>query len=422
MGANESKVLSEVVFYNGKRHNVSFYQVAVMRNTDSSQKNIYIDIDEGNLFYLLSGEDQRKVYIPLEKIDPMIQSVDWNTSALFYSKEYDISFAGLEKFHPFDSHKWGRVIAFLKEKGYVSYNPVHKEISDEQLLLVHTPDYLASLQDGEILAAITEILPVVAIPKDLRNEFLLKKLRTQVMGTVMAAHYAMIRGVGINIGGGFHHCSSCQGGGFCAFADISLGIKILRKMYPDMKVAIIDLDAHQGNGHAMDKMNGILGDPNNTIILDIYNSQIYPKDSDAKRGIDIDCCIESGASNNMYLSELAFGLRRMYDLSILQWNKLPDLVIYNAGTDVLEGDILGNLSLTLEGVIKRDQMVFDACRGANWHQGEQNSLKPENPQQTLVPVCMLTSGGYQSNNADCIAQSLLNLNKIYNCLCLKTHN
>lgn len=418
MGAEQSRVLSENilsenVFFNGKRHNVFFYQVAVMRDTVSSQKNIYIDIDLGTLFYLVSGEDQRKVYIPLKNNDPIIESIDWITSPLFYSKEYDISFAGLEKLHPFDSHKWGRVISFLKEKGFVSYNTVHREISDKQLLFVHTQEYLDSLQDGATLAEITEIPHVVAIPKPLRESFLLKKLRFQVMGTLMAAHYAMLRGIGINIGGGFHHCSSCQGGGFCAFADISLAIKILRKMYPELKVVIIDLDAHQGNGHARDKTNRIYGDPENTIILDIYNSQIFPQDSFAKDGIDIDCPLDPYTTDDSYLKELLYGLRRVYDDSTSRWKQLPDLVIYNAGTDVLEGDNLGCLSLTPEGVFKRDKMVFDACRRGIWHQGEQEILKPKNPQQTLVPLCMVTSGGYQPNNANIIAESILNLNEVY---------
>ena len=97
----------------------------------------------------------------------------------------------------------------------------------------------------------------------------------------------MERGWAINLGGGFHHCCAEKGGGFCAYADITLAIRFLQRLLPDSapathqvarKAMIIDLDAHQGNGHERDFMND-----KSVYILDIYNRGIYPHDGFAKR-------------------------------------------------------------------------------------------------------------------------------------------
>ena len=93
-----------------------------------------------------------------------------------------------------------------------------------------------------------------------------------------AAKLAMERGWAINIGGGFHHCSADHGGGFCAYADITLAIKFLFGRFESVKRAmIIDLDAHQGNGHERD----FVGD-DRVYIMDVYNRGIYPHDGYAK--------------------------------------------------------------------------------------------------------------------------------------------
>lgn len=99
------------------------------------------------------------------------------------------------------------------------------------------------------------------------------------MFAFQAAKLALERGWSINIGGGFHHCSSARGGGFCAYADISLGIMFLRKMKLIKKAMIVDLDAHQGNGHERDFINM----QKDVYILDVYNREIYPHDGYAKR-------------------------------------------------------------------------------------------------------------------------------------------
>ncbi len=181
--------------------------------------------------------------------------------------------------------------------------------------------------------------------------------------------------------GGYHHASSNQYGGFCALADITLLIKELRRHHPKIKkVLIVDLDAHQGNGHENDFMN----DPD-VFILDMYNNAAYPHDIVARMRIDCDVGVSPLTEDKPYLSLLEEALQVSFEKA------QPDIVVYVAGTDVLTGDPLGQLALTEKGVLKRDQLVFKEALTRK------------------VPIVMLLSGGYQQINAKVIASSIQNL-------------
>ncbi|XP_030615279.1 histone deacetylase 11 isoform X1 [Delphinapterus leucas] len=239
----------------------------------------------------------------------------------------------------------------------------------------------ASSEWSFAVATITEIPPVIFLPNFLVQRKVLKPLRTQTGGTIMAGKLAVERGWAINIGGGFHHCSSDRGGGFCAYADITLAIKFLFERVEGVsRATIVDLDAHQGNGHERDFM----GDKR-VYIMDVYNRHIYPGDRFAKQAIRRKVELEWGTEDDDYLRKVERNLERA-----LQEHQ-PDVVVYNAGTDVLEGDRLGGLSISPQGVVKRDELVFRLVRG---HQ---------------VPILMVTSGGYQKRTARIIADSILNL-------------
>ncbi|XP_077846053.1 histone deacetylase 11 isoform X12 [Macaca mulatta] len=200
---------------------------------------------------------------------------------IVYSPRYNITFMGLEKLHPFDAGKWGKVINFLKEEKLLSDSMLveAREASEEDLLVVHTRRYLNELKWSFAVATITEIPPVIFLPNFLVQRKVLRPLRTQTGGTIMAGKLAVERGWAINVGGGFHHCSSDRGGGFCAYADITLAIKFLFERVEGIsRATIIDLDAHQGNGHERDFM-----DDKRVYIMDVYNRHIYPGDRFAKR-------------------------------------------------------------------------------------------------------------------------------------------
>jgi len=210
----------------------------------------------------------------------------------------------------------------------------------------------------------------------------------QTAGTILAGRIALVKGWCINLGGGFHHCSSDSGSGFCPFADITLGIQHLRKDFPERvkKVMIVDLDAHQGNGHERDFM----GDKD-VFIMDMYNPHIFPGDSFAKKGISrrIECTYPINRDVD-YLATLKDNLANV----VSEFN--PDIIFYNGGTDCMKGDPLGAMNISPGGIIKRDEIVFTTARTHN------------------CPIVMVLSGGYQMTNADVIADSLINLNNKIN--------
>uniref|UniRef100_A0A2P2MIQ7 histone deacetylase n=2 Tax=rosids TaxID=71275 RepID=A0A2P2MIQ7_RHIMU len=306
---------------------------------------------------------------------------------VIYSSNYDIAFLGIEKLHPFDSSKWGRVCQFLITDAVLERNSIiePQEASKDDLLVVHSESYLSSLKSSINVAMIIEVPPVAVFPNCIVQKKLLYPFRKQVGGTILAAKLAKERGWAINVGGGFHHCSSDKGGGFCAYADISLCIHYAFVRLGISRVMIIDLDAHQGNGHEMDFSND-----RRVYILDMYNPGIYPFDYAARRYIDQKVEVVSGTTTVEYLKKLDEAL----EVAGQRFN--PELVIYNAGTDILNGDCLGRLKVKPDGVINRDEKVFKFARERN------------------IPVVMLTSGGYMKSSARVIADSIANLSK--NCL------
>lgn len=303
---------------------------------------------------------------------------------LIYSSSYDIAFLGIEKLHPFDSSKWGRICRFLISDGVLEKLCVVEplEASKEDLLVVHSELYLNSLKSSSNVSIIIEVPPVALLPNCLVQQKVLQPFRKQVGGTILAAKLAKERGWAINVGGGFHHCCGDKGGGFCAYADISLCIHFAFTRLNISRVMIIDLDAHQGNGHEMDFAND-----RRVYILDMYNPGIYPFDLEARRYIDQMVEVVSGTTTQEYLNKLDIALEAAGR------NLDPELVVYNAGTDVLDGDPLGMLKISPDGVISRDEKVFRFARERN------------------IPLVMLTSGGYMKSSARVIADSIINLSK-----------
>ncbi|KAF5748313.1 histone deacetylase 2 isoform X1 [Tripterygium wilfordii] len=303
---------------------------------------------------------------------------------VIYSSVYDISFLGIEKMHPFDSSKWGRICQFLISEGALDKNSVVEplEASKDDLLVVHSESYLNSLKGSQNVAMIIEVPPVALFPNCILQKKVLYPFRMQVGGTILAAKLAKERGWAINVGGGFHHCSAEKGGGFCAYADISLCIHYAFVRLNISRVMIIDLDAHQGNGHEMDFF-----DDRRVYTLDMYNPGIYPFDFEARRYIDQRVEVASGTTTNEYLSKLDEAL----EIAGHTFN--PELVIYNAGTDILDGDPLGRLKISPDGITSRDEKVFRFARERN------------------TPLVMLTSGGYMKSSARVIADSIANLSQ-----------
>lgn len=309
--------------------------------------------------------------------------IDDDQIPIVYRPEYNISLFGMEKLHPFDAGKWGNVIKCLDKKKVLDNVKIvsPEEAHNEDLKLVHTQGYIRSLKWSYNVARITEVPPVVLLPNCILQERVLRPFRYQTGGTAVAGKLAMERGWAINIGGGFHHCSSKKGGGFCAYADITLAIHLILQNYTSIqRIMIIDLDAHQGNGHERDFLGR-----RDVYILDVYNKHIYPRDEFAKQAISRKVELFAFTEDEEYLQKI----NTHVEGALNEFN--PQLVVYNAGTDIMIGDSLGLLSITKKGIIERDEIVWRKVR------------------ERGIPIMMVTSGGYQRSTAAVIADSIINL-------------
>jgi histone deacetylase 11 len=190
----------------------------------------------------------------------------------------------------------------------------------------------------------------------------------------------MDKGWAINLSGGYHHAKKNSGEGFCYFSDVALAIYHLWEKDSTLKILFIDLDAHQGNGIAT-----IFAEDHRIYIFDLYNNDIYPNDLMAKKYIDFDFPIHSYTSDSIYLQIIIQELPKIMD------QVKPDFIIYNAGTDILEGDPLGVLDISTEGIIKRDEIVF------------------QNAMERRIPILMVLSGGYTNRSGYIIGKSITNI-------------
>lgn len=184
-------------------------------------------------------------------------------------------------------------------------------------------------------------------------------------GTIMASIMALERGLGINLSGGYHHACGYRGEGFCIYPDITIAIHMIRRYYGLKKIMIIDLDAHQGNGHERDFIND--GD---VYIIDCFRPDIFPQDHHAAKAIDKEIHVTPRDDAKSYLKKIKCIPDHINKFS-------PEFILYNAGTDIMEGDPLSGLNISEQGVINRDELVIQSALDRN------------------VPVCMVLSGGYQ---------------------------
>jgi histone deacetylase 11 len=299
---------------------------------------------------------------------------------IFYSPIYNISFGGLENLHPFDSKKYSKIYKILtEEKIYKKQDFVSPPRPNMDMVKTfHSKEYLKTHLSSYALAHITEIGIVSILPARLTKRQVLVPMLHAAGGTILATQAALTKGWAINLGGGFHHASKNKGHGFCAFNDLTMAIEIALEKTDVNKVLYVDLDAHQGDGPSTD-----FKDREDVFIFDMFNVSIFPEDEKAKAGIDFLVELTVGENGQEYLEKLSEALKN-----------LPtdfDLLVYNAGTDILKGDPLGILNIDEASVILRDQMVFEFAK------------------KNKIPIVMTLSGGYQKANARVIADSIINL-------------
>lgn len=315
---------------------------------------------------------------------------------IVFHPKYDISFYGVEKLHPFDSKKYGKAFQYLKDNAGITDEQVVQPdmITEVELLQVHSQDYLDTLDQPTTVAEIAEMPILGYVPQCLQRcllqNCLLVPMKYATKGTILAAELAIKKGWAINLSGGYHHAKADSGGGFCFFADIPLAIYYILDNYDISKVLIVDLDAHQGNGHESVCGEGKYSD--SIDIFDMYNGQIYPNDKAAQKFITYKHPVKSGIRDKEYL-----GLLRTKLPEAIEKSK-PDILVYNAGTDPLAGDPLGRMNISEKGMIERDEIVFRAA-------GHGDAEREEPP----IPVVMVLSGGYTKQSARLIGKSTHNI-------------
>ncbi len=269
--------------------------------------------------------------------------------ALVYSKRFEINLAGLERSHPFDVHKYSKIAKQLAKDGLVSTGDfqVPEELSREEMLLVHTPEYLESLKSSLAVARYLEAPLAAVLPALLIDRSVLRAFRHASGGTILAGRLALRQGVAINIGGGYHHAKPEVGEGFCIYADIPIAIRLLQQEKLIRRALVVDLDVHQGNGTAV----CFRGD-DSVFTFSMHQADIYPI---PKEKGDCDIELQPGTNEETYLGILRQALPGVIDRS------RPDLVILQAGCDTLAGDPLADLCMTQEGIARRDSYVVDTC-------------------------------------------------------------
>jgi len=229
--------------------------------------------------------------------------------------------------------------------------------SDGQLALVHTPAYVQAIADGSVDP---KVMREIGFPW---SAAMAERARRSVGATIAACRTALREGIAANIAGGTHHAYPDRGGGFCVFNDAAVAARLAQaEALRPLRIAIVDLDVHQGNGTA----HIFRGDPS-VFTLSLHGQKNFPF---RKEPGDLDVGLPDGTGDEAYLQALERALEELaqrFD---------PQLVVYLAGADPHEGDRLGRLKLTWDGLEARDRRVFDWA----WQRG--------------LPLAFAMAGGY----------------------------
>jgi acetoin utilization deacetylase AcuC-like enzyme len=236
--------------------------------------------------------------------------------------------------------------------------------SDGELAYAHTPAYIATISDGSVNPS---VMREIGFPW---SEAMAERTRRSVGATVAAVRVAMAEGFAANLAGGTHHAYADKGGGFCVYNDIAVAARVMQAEWgrtpvgsrSPLQVAVIDLDVHQGNGTA----HIFRSDPS-VFTLSIHGEKNFPF---RKEDSTLDIALPDGCTDGPYLEALEQALLT------LESQFSPGLVIYLAGADPFEGDRLGRLKLTADGLQTRDRRVFDWCFARR------------------IPVVFVMGGGY----------------------------
>ncbi len=286
-----------------------------------------------------------------------------NDYRLFYSPFY---YAEIGEGHIFPIRKFELVRDILVSEGVVKpaeiFEPPIAEFGD--LLLVHSFDYISRLVDGRLTPGEIRVL---GLPW---SESLVRRSLYAISGTIEAARQALNTGISSNLAGGTHHAFPDRGEGFCVLNDVAVAIRVLKRDTQLKRFLVVDCDVHQGNGTAH-----IFKGDDSVFTFSMHGAKNYPLRKETST-LDIELADNTG--DQEFLETLGQALPRilMHD---------PDIIFYLGGADPFENDKLGRLSLSIEGLMKRDEMVLRFAK------------------EEHVPIVTTMSGGYALDITDTVA-------------------
>ncbi len=281
---------------------------------------------------------------------------------LFYSPYY---YADIGEGHVFPIRKFELVRDVLVDEGTLRADeivePAPADIDD--LLLVHTDDYISRLIDGTLT------------PKEIRklglpwSQSLVRRSLHAISGTINASRAALTDMISSNLAGGTHHAYPDRGEGFCVLNDVAVGIRVLQREGLAKRFLVVDCDVHQGNGTAF-----IFKNSPEVFTFSMHGAKNYPL---FKEESTLDIELADNTSDAEFLGTLNEALARIITHD-------PDMIFYLAGADPYANDKLGRLGLSIEGLKKRDEMVLNFARSHG------------------VPIVTTMSGGYAIDIADTV--------------------
>jgi len=268
--------------------------------------------------------------------------------------------------HRFPIAKYAALRDAVLARGLVQPDCLHEpaRVTRDDLLRVHTPEWVDAIERGTLDAAAARRLGFPWSPDLAERAF------RAVGGTVEAANAALERGVAMNLAGGTHHAFASHGEGFCAFNDVAVAIRALQARGRIGRAVVIDLDVHQGNG-----THAIFAGDDRVFTFSMHGGRNYPF---RKVPGTLDVELDDGTGDDAYLAALAIHLPQVLARA------RADIAFYLAGADPHERDTLGRLTLTFDGLARRDAMVLEACRDVG------------------LPVCIAIAGGYGRDVADTV--------------------
>ncbi len=236
----------------------------------------------------------------------------------------------------------------------------------QALALVHTPDYIDAVLHGTLSDAAQREIGFPWAPG------LPRRSLCSVGATIAAARAALEEGVAASLAGGTHHAYADKGSGFCVFNDVAVAARLMQAEWhrrhperPGLRVLVVDLDVHQGNGTA-----SIFRDDDTVFTLSIHGEKNFPFRKEAS---DLDVGLPDACGDAVYLDALDQALDDVWRRTA---DRPPGLAFYLAGADPHEGDRLGRLKLSADGLLRRDRRVLDALF------------------ERRIPVALSMAGGY----------------------------